>query len=115
MKKLVFVGDEGIGKTSLIHGLLGLPIPKEHIPTIEDLYPRKKFGLMDTAGASAFDRMRPTAYQGAVLIILCFGLDNMSSLDHIIEKWIPEAQYYSQCPQILVGTRKDVKCIQVVY
>ena len=73
-KKLVLIGDEAVGKTSLLLALTGADFRTEYRPTVYETYTasveleggRKiTLSLSDTAGQVVYDRLRPLAYMGA--------------------------------------------------
>jgi len=87
-----------------------------NIPTVFDNYSQTKelegvnytIGLWDTAGQDDYDRLRPLSYPQTDLFILCYSLDNRTSLDNIKSKWYAEVSYH--CPdalRILVGLKND--------
>ncbi|KAI9099222.1 hypothetical protein DFS34DRAFT_59770 [Phlyctochytrium arcticum] len=77
--KVVFVGDEGAGKTSLIAAYLGLPFTDQHYPTLCETYESadKALELCDTAGAPELDRLRPLSYDGADLFVIVFSMNSL--------------------------------------
>ncbi|KAG8750110.1 hypothetical protein FRC14_000807, partial [Serendipita sp. 396] len=52
--------------------------------------------IVDTAGQEDYERIRPLAYPGADIVLICFSVDNPDSLDNIQEKWVPEVKH--ACP-----------------
>eukprot|EP01094_Clydonella_sp_ATCC50884_P029045 TRINITY_DN893_c0_g1_i1.p1 TRINITY_DN893_c0_g1~~TRINITY_DN893_c0_g1_i1.p1 ORF type:complete len:180 (-),score=53.73 TRINITY_DN893_c0_g1_i1:218-757(-) len=66
--------------------------------------------LWDTAGQEDYDRLRPLSYPGSDVVLLCFSLMNEISYEAILEKWNPEINVYiSDVPKILVGTKADLR------
>ncbi|KAJ3056333.1 GTP-binding protein Rho1 [Rhizophlyctis rosea] len=112
-KKVIFVGDEGAGKTGALHAYLGLPFPKIHVPTVEEQYPDPNDPntlLCDTAGAVAFDRLRPFSYEGATSFLVCFAVDSHVSLREVEDKWVPEIRYFApECPFGIVACKTDLR------
>ncbi|KAJ3262548.1 GTP-binding protein Rho1 [Boothiomyces macroporosus] len=112
-RRIIFVGNEAVGKTAILTVMQGLPFPKDHLPTIEDTYTLKQFPdlkFIDTAGSNAFDRLRPYSYEGITQVVICFSLNDPDSFEQIEEKWYPEVNYYAKSkPIILLGLKKDME------
>lgn len=69
-----------------------------------------ELGLWDTAGQEDYDRIRPLSYPGANVILLCFSLADMVTMENIKTKWMPEMLHHlPNTPKILVGTKKDMR------
>ncbi|KAI9096413.1 P-loop containing nucleoside triphosphate hydrolase protein [Phlyctochytrium arcticum] len=114
--KVVFVGDEGVGKTSLIAAYLGLPFTDQHYPTLCETYESSDnaLELCDTAGAQELDRLRPLSYDGADLFVIVFSMNSPFSLENVVEKWQPEVKYFSSSSKLLVvGCQDDLSADQV--
>lgn len=68
-----------------------------------------ELALWDTAGQEEYDRLRPLSYPDVDVILICFSLDNLISLQNVKDIWFPEVNHF--CPGIpilLVGTKYDV-------
>ncbi|KAK6201334.1 GTP-binding protein [Scheffersomyces amazonensis] len=116
--KFVVVGDGGCGKTSLLISYTQQKFPEVYVPTIFENYvtnilaPNGKnieLALWDTAGQEEYDRLRPLSYPNADIILICFALNNMISLQNVKDIWYPEVNHF--CPGIpilLVGTKSDL-------
>ncbi|KAL9970655.1 hypothetical protein ACROYT_G023065 [Oculina patagonica] len=64
----------------------------------------------DTKGQESYNRLRPLAYPGTDVILMCFCIDNPDSLERITEKWTPEVRHFCpNVPFILVGNKKDLR------
>lgn len=113
MRKIVFVGDEMVGKSAFLLSVQGIQ-HKEYLPTIEDTYEVETFEnilFVDTAGSPAFDRFRPYSYESATDAVLCFALDSHDSVAQITEKWKPEVQYFIGKSIHLLGLKRDLRTI----
>lgn len=115
---VVIVGDERIGKTSLLTTYATGSFPRQYVPTIFDQKSRVIkhaagtvcLELHDTAGQEEFDRLRLLSYPLADVFLVAFDISNPSSFQNIEPKWFPELKYHRpECPIVLVGTKVDLK------
>ncbi|RKO96894.1 hypothetical protein CXG81DRAFT_5232, partial [Caulochytrium protostelioides] len=108
---MVVVGDEGCGKTALIHRLIGRPFDSMHVPTLEAQYPHPwhpATAILDTAGARDADRLRPISYRNAGLILLCYRPNIPFAFLGLLDRWGPELNHYvPTVPRLLVGCAVD--------
>ena len=66
--------------------------------------------IWDTAGQNDFGRVRPLAYNGCNVFLICFSLVDRNSFETAISNWLPEVTTLGpMCPHILVGTKADLK------
>ncbi|KAJ3020796.1 hypothetical protein HKX48_000177 [Thoreauomyces humboldtii] len=112
--KLALVGNEAVGKSSFARVCIQKPFSKEHLPTFEDeyqlFYPGAALTLLDTAGSSGFDRLRPMSYAGITAFVVCFAVDERRSLRDVEERWVPELRYYAPgCEFALMATKVDLR------
>ena len=116
--KCVVVGDGAVGKTSLLIRYTTKSFPEEYIPTIFENYSTNVeldgkthvLSLWDTAGQEEYDKIRPLSYRQSNVVVVCFSLDSLVSLDNVRTKWHPEVNIY--CPKVpilLVGTKMDIR------
>lgn len=42
--------------------------------------------LWDTAGQEEYDRLRPLSYPGSHVILLCYSIESLDSLENVLEK-----------------------------
>ncbi|GES92503.1 Rho-related GTP-binding protein RhoA-B [Rhizophagus clarus] len=84
-RKLVIVGDE---------------VDKKNV----------ELALWDTAGQEDYDRLRPLSYPDAHVILICYSIDSIDSLENVEEKWYPEVKSFCpNLPIILVGNKTDLR------
>lgn len=117
--KIVVVGDGGCGKTCLLVSYAQQKFPLVYVPTIFENYvstvrsPQGKLidlALWDTAGQEEYDRLRPLSYPDADLILICFALNNLVSLQNVKDMWYPEVNHFCPgIPVVLVGTKMDLE------
>ena len=61
-------------------------------------------GIFDTAGQEDYDRLRPLSYPGTDIIIITFILEQESTFENVITKWLPEAKkFVPEAALFLVG------------
>jgi len=116
--KCVAVGDGAVGKTCMLISYSTDVFPIEYVPTVFDNYHANvmmdgtpiSLSLWDTAGQEDYDRLRPLSYPGTDVFIICYSTTSSTSLNNVLNKWLPEIR--SHCPStpfILVGTKSDVR------
>ncbi|KZT59397.1 small GTPase-binding protein [Calocera cornea HHB12733] len=120
-RKLVLVGDDTSGKTSLAMVFVkGVDAFSELFsPTVFDYHIANvvvdgrtvELELWDTADSEEFsDRFRALTYTDTQVVLICFGIDNPDSLDNVEEKWAEDVVHHCpDIPYILVGCRKDLR------
>ncbi|KAH8824425.1 P-loop containing nucleoside triphosphate hydrolase protein [Flagelloscypha sp. PMI_526] len=117
-RKLIIIGDGGVGKTSLFikfgHGVF----PEGYVPTVFANYVADllidqnnvELSLWDTPGQQEYDRLRPLSYPDSHIAFLAFSIGSPHSLENVQEKWTPELRHYlPKAAVILVGCKKDVR------
>ncbi|CAF1439440.1 unnamed protein product [Adineta steineri] len=116
--KCVIVGDGTVGKTALLITYTSNKFPTDYIPTVFENYTTAimmngspyALNLFDTAGQQAYDRLRPLAYPGTDIFIICFSVISPDSLKNVREEWVKEVSHYCPgTPFILVGTKIDLR------
>ncbi|CAO3587419.1 unnamed protein product [Absidia cylindrospora] len=119
-RKLVIVGDGGVGKTCLLHCYVkdDFAGTHEHIPTIFDCYVKDikcnnkhvALTLWDTAGQEVYDRLRTLSYPDSDVVLIAFSVDAPESLENITELWMPEVSKYCRgLPFLLIGCKSDLR------
>ncbi len=116
--KIVLVGDDGVGKTSLAVTYSTGDFPNDYIPTVSDTIIENQvhdgenyaISVWDTVGSDDYDRLRPLSYPQTNLFLVCFSVTNRSSFDSVSLKWIPEISHHApDAKWILVGTKSDLR------
>ncbi|TPX32969.1 hypothetical protein SmJEL517_g03998 [Synchytrium microbalum] len=117
-RKLVFVGDGAVGKSSLLSVYATGDFPSDYVPTIFENFvtfididgKEIELALWDTAGQDDYDRLRPLSYPDTDVVLLCFPVDSPDGFDNLIEKWLPELNHHCpHTPKILVGLKADLR------
>ncbi|KAF9885362.1 Rho GTPase [Aspergillus nanangensis] len=113
--RCVAIGDNGVGKTTLITlYTTGSFCPE--VPIVADNYSMNvkvhdepyELSLWDTHKPEEHDRLRPLSYPGTDILILCFSVVNRSSFENAGRVWLDEMNYYVPgVPWLLIGTQTD--------
>ena|SRR3989344_2326126 len=115
--KLIIVGDNNVGKSSLVTCMTGGVFTEAYIATICTDFAIKtvisgqkeyRIQIWDTAGQERFHAITTAFYRGAHVIMICFSLADKKTFDHI-DYWIGQIRAY--CPEgeiIFVGTKADL-------
>ena len=95
----VIVGEDGVGKTSLLYALVGKPIPKDHLPTLMETYCLEldcvddggkhqtvELVLTDTPGNDDYHKITQMALTKKDIVLLCFSIVDAASYDKITDK-----------------------------
>ncbi|KAK9894748.1 GTP-binding protein Rho3 [Cystobasidium minutum MCA 4210] len=117
-RKLVVVGDGACGKTSLLNVYVNGMFPSVYEPTVFENHTKDinledqiiEMSLWDTAGQEEFDRLRSLSYADTHVILICFSVDQPSSLDNVEAKWLEEI--HEHCPGVklcLVALKCDLR------
>ena len=116
--KIITVGGEAVGKTSLLETYTTDRFPTKPSSTIFESYfansvvDRKiaKTSLWDTSGLEEYDGMRPICYLQTDVFLFVFNVASRDSLDELKTKWLPEVRAVCpNAPLVLVGTKSDLR------
>ena len=122
-QKIIFCGDAGVGKTSIIISLMGQKFSEEYEPSIGvDFFSKTirykerliKLQIWDSAGQEKFRSLIPNYIRGSTLIFLIFDITNKTSYDNI-PNWIKFiTDIDNNGTIILVGNKIDLNEKRVV-
>ena len=116
-QKIIFCGDAGVGKTSIINSFMSQKFQDEYEPSIGvDFFSKTvrykdrliKLQIWDSAGQEKFRSLIPNYIRGSSLIFLIYDISNKLSYEHIPD-WI---QFIKNVDNngiiILVGNKIDL-------
>lgn len=110
--KVVYVGEQGTGKTTMRLALLPPTTQEDQdYNSVLNLHVAGRninIGCWDSSGSSDFDRLRPLSYPPTDLFVIVFSLVDRKSMARVKDRWLPEVMHH--CPgarRILVGTQAD--------
>uniref|UniRef100_A0A0A9Y1I5 Ras-related protein Rab-21 n=1 Tax=Lygus hesperus TaxID=30085 RepID=A0A0A9Y1I5_LYGHE len=117
--KVVVLGAQGVGKTSMVVRYIGKMFSHHISPTIGASFftcninkgeIRVKLQVWDTAGQERFRSMAPMYYRNANAALLVFDITHPSSFSSI-KSWVKELQRNVEEPLILcvVGNKTDLE------
>lgn len=116
--KCVVVGDDNVGKTSMLMCYATNRFPSQHVPTVFDNYAGsvilsdKQYTLqmIDTTEQGDSEEARRHSYFGADVFIVCFSVVKPETFTNAQCRWIPEVRnLMGETPIILVGTQTDLR------
>uniref|UniRef100_A0A3B3BA55 Ras-related protein Rab-24 n=1 Tax=Oryzias melastigma TaxID=30732 RepID=A0A3B3BA55_ORYME len=115
--KVVMLGKESVGKTSLVERYVHNRFLHPYQNTIGAAFVAKPIqvgekvitlGLWDTAGAERYEAMSRIYYRGARAAIICYDLTDSSSFQRA-HFWVKELQNCEElCKIYLCGTKSDL-------
>ncbi|KAG0466828.1 hypothetical protein HPP92_017817 [Vanilla planifolia] len=115
--RIVVVGDQGTGKSSLIISIATESFP-ENVPNVlpptrlpADYYPdRVPLTIIDTSSSPASKATLVTECQMADAVVLTYACDRPASLDRLSTYWLPELRRLEvKVPIIVVGCKLDLR------
>lgn len=113
--KLVFLGDSGVGKTSIIKQWLTKTFSQHQMPTIGTAFIKTSFRVWDedkaiqvwdTCGQEKFANMAPIYTRDAFAAAIIFDLSVKDSFEHL-SKWINTLSD-STIPIVICGNKCDI-------
>lgn len=113
----VLIGDQAVGKTSLLLRYRARALPEEYTPTVFDTFTTNilvdeeptKLQVRDTAGKD-HDRLRLLSYSETDVFVICFSLVEPMSFFNAWANWYAEVRFYCpNTPIVIVGTKRDLR------
>jgi small GTP-binding protein len=122
IKKVVLLGDSGVGKTSLVRRFVIDEFSDKYIATIGAKVTKKNIDyrlpsrtifltmmIWDILGQREFRKMRSAGIKNASGIILVADLTNQESILGLVEFWYPQVQKIEgDVPAIVIGNKCDL-------
>lgn len=117
--KLLLIGDQGVGKSSLLLRWIDDTFSTSTLTTIGVDFKIKtvkiagstiKLQIWDTAGQELFRNITTSYYRGAQAIIIVYDVTSLASFSHI-DSWITEVEKncHDKIDLLLVGNKADLE------
>ncbi|KAJ6492210.1 putative Rho small monomeric GTPase [Mycena sanguinolenta] len=120
--KCTVIGDDGVGKTSLLTSYSENRFPTDYIPSLLDCggfsvtitvddtpCTLVVFDTVAGRGDSDYDRLRPLTYSQTDVFIVCFSVGLPASFANVKDKWFPEAEHHCPgIPRVIAATQIDL-------
>ncbi|OAK97276.1 P-loop containing nucleoside triphosphate hydrolase protein [Phaeosphaeriaceae sp. SRC1lsM3a] len=69
-----------------------------------------ELNVHDFPGEQTLSRTRRGLYLNVRVLLICFDVSNIESLENVQEMWVPEAdEFLHDVPRVLVGCKKDLR------
>ena len=115
--KTVLVGSTNVGKSCIIHRILGNEFDSTCEPTVgavtknynNPLLSKKDLILTDTAGQEKFKSLVPLYFRGAAAAIIVYSIDIRESLNDVEETWKNFIEDYQIKIVYLVENKVDLR------
>ena len=120
-KKLVFIGDPGVGKTCIISRFLKGTFDADQITTVGASYASKTIkisetnesltlDIWDTAGQEKYRSLTRIFFQGAKLAILVYAINRKDSFENLKNVWLKELKDHADKNVVLgvAGNKSDL-------
>jgi len=114
--KIIFTGDAGVGKTSIINAIMGQKFSPDYEPSIGvDFFSKTlrykenliKLQIWDSAGQEKFRSLIPNYIRGSSLIFLVFEVTKKESFQHLND-WINFINSIDNGNIVLIGNKIDL-------
>ena len=116
--KVIVVGRQGAGKTSLIHRLVHSKFDPNYVPTVgiefqpKDMVvdqERVQLHIWDTAGQEKFKALVRCFYHHAICAVFVYAVNDRSSFNDV-PLWVAEARssVAPECGLVLIGAKRDL-------
>jgi len=114
--KVVFVGDSGVGKTSIINSFLGRDVSNVRSTIGVDFYTinmsGKQLVIWDFAGQEWFRDIVVQFLTGAFVVVMVFDLSRPETLINLEKQWMNYILNINKDAYIIViGNKSDIKTI----
>ena len=115
--KIIFVGDAGVGKTTIISRIMNNPFSEEYEPSIGVDFMSKnlkyhgqivKLQIWDTAGQEKYKGLIPSYIRNSSIVFIVYDISSKTSFDNI-PKWINFVKSIDNTTLILCGNKIDLE------
>ena len=119
--KIIFVGDAGVGKTTIIGRIMDNPFNEVYEPSIGVDFMSKnikfrgqnvKLQMWDTAGREKYKGLIPSYVRNSSIVFVVYDISLKSSFDNI-PKWINFIKTIENTTLVLCGNKIDISDRQV--
>ena len=115
--KIIFVGDAGVGKTTIISRIMDNPFSDAYEPSIGVDFMSKsikyrgqniKLQMWDTAGQEKYKGLIPSYVRNSSIVFVVYDVATKSSFDNI-QKWISFIRSIENTTIVLCGNKTDLE------
>ena len=115
--KIIFVGDAGVGKTTIINRINDNEFQSSYDATIGvDFWPKKinfkgneiTLQIWDTAGQERYRGLIPSYVRNSSIVFIVFDITNRKTFESI-QKWIELIKSIEKNILVLIGNKEDLK------
>ena len=119
--KIIFVGDAGVGKTTIISRIMDSPFTDAYEPSIGVDFMSKnikyhgqniKLQMWDTAGQEKYKGLIPSYVRNSSIVFIVYDISSKTSFDNI-PKWINFIKSIENTTLILCGNKIDLESREV--
>ena len=114
--KIIFVGDAGVGKTTIIRRIMDNPFSESYEPSIGVDFMSKnikfhgqniKLQMWDTAGQEKYKGLIPSYVRNSSIVFIVYDISSKSSFDNV-PNWIKFVKEIENTTMVLVGNKTDL-------
>ena len=114
--KIIFIGDAGVGKTTIISRIMDNPFNEVYEPSIGVDFMSKiikyrgqniKLQIWDTAGQEKYKGLIPSYIRNSSIVFLVYDVSKRSSFDNIMN-WINFVRNIEKTIMVLCGNKIDL-------